>query len=114
MGRSHWHVIEDEEGGALTVARRVPVRFDLAVETVLAGTTGRRRLAHLVRQDLWRALQSLRGYAPAVRVRRDAQAMHVQAGGAVMGRFDRAGCEALIAQVLEDEANRVRWMGGAR
>jgi hypothetical protein len=49
-----------------------------------------------------------------VRVRRDAQAMHVRAGGAVVGRFDRAGCEALIGQVLEDEANRARWMGGAR
>jgi len=111
MGRSHWHVIEEKGGGALTVARRMPVRFDLAVETVLSGTTGRRRLAHLVRQDLWRALQSLRGFAPAVQVRRDEQSMHVLAGGAVMGRFDRIGYEALIAQVLEDEAKRARWMG---
>ncbi|MFU8777565.1 MAG: hypothetical protein ACNA7M_07825, partial [Roseovarius sp.] len=72
------------------------------------------RLAHLVRQDLWRALQSLRGYAPAVRVCQDAEAMHVRAGGAVTGRFDRARCEALIAQVLEDAGNRARWMGRAR
>ena len=41
MGRSRWHVIEDEDG-ALTVTRRLPVRFDLAVETILEGTTGRR------------------------------------------------------------------------
>lgn len=109
MGRSRWHVIEDEDG-ALTVTRRLPVRFDLAVETILDGTTGRRRLAHLVRQDLWRSLQSLRGFAPAVQVCRDGAVMQVRAGGAVAGRFDRAACEALIARVLEDAANRARWM----
>ncbi|EAQ27566.1 hypothetical protein [Roseovarius sp. 217] len=108
MGRDRWHVIEEE--GALTLARRVPVRFDLAVETVLPGVTGRRRLAHLVRQDLWRALQSLRGYAPVVQVTRRADVMQVRAGGAVAGRFDRAKCEALIAVVLEDADNRARWM----
>jgi len=113
MGRRHWHVIEEEDG-ALTMTRNMPVRFDLAVETILSGVTGRRRLAHLVRQDMWRALQSLRGFAPAVRVRRDARSMHVRAGGAVLGRFDRTGYEALIAQVLEDETNRARWMGGVR
>lgn len=113
MGRDRWHEIEEEDG-ALTLARRLPVRFDLAVETVLGGTTGRRRLAHLVRQDLWRALRFVRGYAPVVRVRRVSAAMHVQAGGAVTGRFDRSGCEALIAKVLEDAANRARWMGRAR
>ena len=32
----------------------------------------------------------------------------------MLGRFDRTGYEALIAQVLEDEANRARWMGGVR
>lgn len=113
MARDRWHVIE-EEGGALTLTRRVPVRFDLAVETVLPGATGRRRLAHLVRQDLWRALQTLRGYAPAVRVMRGAGGMRVVAGGAVAGRFDRAGCEARLAAVLEDPDNRARWMRGAR
>ena len=113
MGRSRWHVIEGEED-ALTLARRVPVRFDLAVETVLPGTTGRRRLAHLVRQDLWRALQTVRGYAPVVQVRRDDGVMHVRAGGAVAGRCDRVRCEALIAAVLEDADNRARWMDRAR
>ncbi|MGX0975171.1 hypothetical protein ACSSVY_000869 [Roseovarius sp. MBR-51] len=108
MGRDRWHVIEEE--GALIVARRVPVRFDLAVDTLLPGTIGRRRLAHLVRQDLWRALQSLRGYAPVVQVTRRADAMQVRAGGAVAGRFDRVKCEALIAVVLEDADNRARWM----
>ena len=113
MSRNRWHMVE-EEGGALTLARRLPARFDLAVETVLPGTAGRRRVAHRVRQDIWRALRGLRGFAPAVRVVRGAGGLCVRAGGEVEGRFDRVQAEARIAEVLEDKANRARWTGCAR
>ncbi len=33
MARDNWHILQED--GALTVARRVPVRFDLSVETHL-------------------------------------------------------------------------------
>ena len=112
MGRDRWHEIE-EEGGALVVARRWPVRFDLAVATQFP-RGGRRYLAHLVRQDIWRALQALRGFAPAVRVTRCDSGLEVIAGAEVQGRFDRADAEARIAVVLEDQANRARWMRRAR
>ncbi|SFN57575.1 hypothetical protein SAMN04487859_10569 [Roseovarius lutimaris] len=112
MGRDRWHEIE-EEGGALVVARRWPVRFDLAVATRLP-KGGRRYLAHLIRQDMWRALQTLRGFIPAVRVTRSYGGLEVVAGGEVQGRFDRADAEARIAAVLEDPANRARWMRRAR
>ncbi|WP_294613967.1 hypothetical protein [uncultured Roseovarius sp.] len=111
MGRDRWH--EVEEAGALVVARRWPVRFDLAVVTVLP-RGGRRFLAHQVRQDMWRALQGLRGFVPAVRVTRTAGGLEVVAGGEVRGRFDRAHAEARIAAVLDDEANRARWQRRAR
>ncbi len=111
MGRNRWHEIEEE--GALIVARRWPVRFDLAVATVLP-RGGRRYLAHQVRQDMWRALQALRGFAPAVRVTRGESGLAVVAGGEVQGRFDRADAEARIAAVLEDPGNRARWMRRAR
>ncbi|MET4101266.1 hypothetical protein ABIE58_000683 [Roseovarius sp. MBR-78] len=112
MGRDRWHVID--EGGALTLARRVPVRFDLAAEAVIAGHVGRRRLAHLVRQDMWRALRHLRGFAPVVRVARVPGGLHVRAGGAVAGRFARAQAEARIAALLADPARVARWTGRGR
>lgn len=110
MGRDRWHVIEED--GALTLARRLPVRFDLAAETVLPGESGRRRLAHLVRQDLWRALRHLRGFAPAVRVRRVAAGLHVVAGGAVAGRVP-PGTQARVESLLDDPRRRARWTGRA-
>ncbi len=66
-------------------------------------------MAHQVRQDVWRALQNLRGFAPAVRVERAGQALRITAGGQVDGRFSKAAAEARIAEVLDDPANRARW-----
>lgn len=110
MGRGRWHVIEAE--GALTLARRLPVRFDLVAETVLPDAVGRRRLAHLVRQDLWRMLRRLRGFAPAVRVRRVAAGLHVVAGGGVAGPVP-PGAQARVAWLLDDPRHRARWTGRA-
>ena len=108
MGRDQWHVIE--EGKTLTLARRLPVRLDLAAETVLPGATGRQRLAHRVRRDLWRLLRDLRGFAPVVRVRREDTGMHVVAGGEVAGRVP-SGTRARVAALLNDPRHRARWMG---
>ena len=46
------------DGARLTLARRTPVRWDVAVQTVLTGCADRNRaaIAHQVRQDIWRAL----------------------------------------------------------
>ena len=112
MGRDRWHVIED--GEALTLARRLPARFDLAAETVLPDRVGRRRLAHRVRQDLWRALRDLRGLAPVVRVTRVPSGLHLRAGGAVVGRFPRVWAEARLAALLADPRHRAHWMGCGR
>jgi len=106
MGHDRWHVIEEED--TLTLARRLPVRFDLRAETVLPGAVGRLRLAHMVRQDLWRILRDLRGFAPVVRVRRVAPGLHVVAGGAVSGRVP-PGTVARIAALLDDPRLRARW-----
>ncbi|NCQ25021.1 MAG: hypothetical protein COW54_07430 [Rhodobacteraceae bacterium CG17_big_fil_post_rev_8_21_14_2_50_63_15] len=108
MSRNRWHVIEEEDG-ALIVARRWPLRFDLAVSTRLPDG-GRRWIAHQVRQDVWRALRGLRGFAPAVRVIREAGGLCVVAGGEVQGRFDRIRAEARIVDVLENRTNRARWL----
>lgn len=105
--RDRWHILEED--GALTLARRLPVRFDLAVRTRLPAG-GRLRIARQVRQDMWRALRHLRGFAPAVRVERRDGGLLVTAGGQVDGPLPRALAEARIGAVLEDPANRARWM----
>ncbi|MEQ8898081.1 MAG: hypothetical protein RID23_13415 [Roseovarius sp.] len=107
MARDGWHIVE--EAGVLTVARRWPARFDVAVETVLP-MVSRRRLAQQVRQDVWRALRRLKGFSPVVRVAPEAGMLAVTAGGQVDGPVARAQAEARIAGVLADAANRERWI----
>ena len=111
MGRGCWHEIEED--GMLTLTRRLPVCFDLAVEGWLPEAS-RARVAHRVRQDMWRELQDLRGFAPAVQVWRVPGGLHVRAGGAVAGRFARAAAEARIAALLQDPARVARWTKGAQ
>ena len=106
MARNRWHILTED--GALTMARRVPVRFDLSVETRLE-RGGKARIAQQVRQDIWRALRDLRGFAPVVRVEACEAGLKVTAGGQVDGPVPRKAAEARIAQVLDNPANRARW-----
>lgn len=108
--RRGFHTLRD--GAVLTLARRVPVRFDVAASTRLPDAR-RGRVAHQVRQDLWRNLQSLRGFSPVVRVIRQADGLLVEAGGQVDGAIPR-GTEARIADLLADPQRRARWMAHAR
>lgn len=107
MTRRGWHITG--EGETLTVARRMPLRFDLCVATRLPDG-GRLRVATQIRQDMWRALQGLRGFAPAVQVTRRDGGLDVLAGGQVTGRVAKAQAEARIAEVLENPGNRARWI----
>jgi hypothetical protein len=110
VARNGWHILR--EGAAVTVSRRVPVVWDVAAETRLPDA-GRLRVAHQVRQDLWRALRRQRGFAPAVRVARDGAGLSVRAGGRVAAPHDRARLEAEIARVLSAPAHRARWRAAA-
>ena len=107
MTRARWHILR--EGDALTVARRVPVRFDLAVETVLP-RADKLRVAHQVRQDMWRALRGLRGFAPAVRVEERGEMLAVTAGGQVDGPMPRHKAQETISELLECRSKRDRWL----
>ncbi|MCP9483660.1 hypothetical protein NNA36_16995 [Shimia sp. CNT1-13L.2] len=110
MTRRRWHILE--EADCLTMARRLPVRFDVSAETVLpAGSPV--RLARQVRQDMWRRLQGMRGFSPVVKVETKGALCRVTAGGSVEGTFPRAGTEAAIAEVLADPQNRARWSAWA-
>ena len=106
-----FHILREE--GAVTVARRVPVRFDVCAEARF-GPLRKRALAQQVRQDLWRALQDVRGFAPVVRVAEAGDGVTVTAGGQVEGRHDRAFLEDVIAAVLSDPRHVARWTRWAR
>ena len=68
--------------------------------------------AHQIRQDMWRKLQGMRGFSPVVEVTAtgpgSGQALRVRAGGQVMGRVP-SNAAGLIADVLENPADRARW-----
>ena len=101
-----FHILREE--GAVTVARRVPVRFDVSAEARF-GPLRKLALAQQVRQDLWRALQKVRGFAPVVRVTETGAGVTVTAGGQVEGRHDRARLEHVIAELLADPGRVARW-----
>ncbi|CTQ51334.1 hypothetical protein [Jannaschia donghaensis] len=104
-----WHIWDD--GTTFVLARRLPIAWDVAAETRLPDM-GRRRLAHAVRQDLWRMLQRLRGFAPIVSVTRGPQGVAVRAGGAVAGRMP-TDVPGRIAAMLADPATRAAWLKSA-
>ncbi|MEM6438495.1 MAG: hypothetical protein AAF763_02190 [Pseudomonadota bacterium] len=112
---SGWAV--SERVGATEVARRgaEALRVEVFARDGWAAEAGeaarfRRRLAHQVRRDLWRALRRVRGFAPVVRVEGpEAGRVTVEAGG----RLARSGAEAQVraaaAALLADLALRRRW-----
>lgn len=109
--RNGWHVLRED--GAVTIARHRPPRFDVAAETVFAAVRPA-RLAHQVRQDLWRALSRLRGFSPVVRVESSHAGLRVIAGGRVDGALAKDQVASRITALLEDPANRARWAAWAR
>ncbi|MEO1689158.1 MAG: hypothetical protein AAFU61_14780, partial [Pseudomonadota bacterium] len=133
---------EEREGpGALTLRRAGPegaaqafaeAAWPIAPPAEGAAARWRRRLARQVRQDLWRVLRRVRGFAPEVRVetcdaadapaagatgtpaQAQAQALvRVRAGG----RLVRSGAERQVreaaAALLADPALRRRWTAHA-
>ncbi|SOH94134.1 hypothetical protein SAMN06273572_103161 [Monaibacterium marinum] len=110
MSRSSWHMNRTDT--VLTLSRQLPARFDVDA-TASFPALRRGRLAHLIRQDLWRALQSLRGYSPVVEVTNTPDGVVVRAGGRVAGPVTQA-TQARIAAVLADPDNRARWIANAR
>ncbi|WP_460274982.1 hypothetical protein [Celeribacter sp. ULVN23_4] len=114
MTRRSWHILKEQ--GALTLARRLPIRFDVAASVVIEGGAGLRksRVAAQVRQDMWRSLQNLRGFAPVVRVAERGNDLEITAGGSVAGRVPKSETEARIRAVLDNETHRARWVRFAR
>ena len=109
MTQNGWHTIREE--ACTTVARRLPVRFDVSVSAQFP-TVSKTRLAQQIRQDMWRSLQNVRGFLPIVRVEEDTQGLKVTAGGQ-MPRPIAANIELKIENLLNDAPRRARWIACA-
>lgn len=106
MSRARWHILN--EGGTVTLARELPARFDICAETWLP-LADPLRLAHQIRQDMWRALRRIRGFSPVVRLEARDGGLAVRAGGRARAPVPpETGVR--IAEVLEAPANRQRWL----
>ena len=110
MTRNTWHTIR--EGASTTVARRLPARFDVSASAQFPRVS-KGRLAHQIRQDMWRALQDVRGFSPVVQVVDDETGVLVTAGGQA-ARPVSSRIEATIAELLSDTPRRARWIKSAR
>ena len=108
--RGNWFEIYD--GPCFTLARRLPARFDISRE-VLMPLMSAPRLAHQIRQDMWRKLQSIRGFLPVVEIIHRGAHLHIRAGGELTcpAPFERSGDR--IFDVLSDRDNQRRWAGFA-
>ena len=111
MAKSRWHILWDGQG--VTLARRLPVRFDICVEITLPKAS-KLYLAQQIRQDLWRRLKNLRGFAPVVRVVDCEHGLLVRAGGQVQGAIPRQRVEDDIRALLSDGRLQFRWLNQAR
>lgn len=107
MARNNWHILRDEDG--LTLARQLPARFDVSVEAEVP-MCDPGRLARQVRQDMWRALQRVRGFSPVVRVDRMKDGMRVTAGGRLPASSQSASVVQRLEEVLHNPKTRARWV----
>ncbi|MEO9572707.1 MAG: hypothetical protein ABJ263_19425 [Tateyamaria sp.] len=108
--KRRWHITSQD--GTVTLARQLPARFDVAARADLP--PGRPlRLAHQIRQDLWRVMRNVRGFSPVVRLAPTGTGWAVTAGGRAIGRIS-ADTEATIEALLNDTTKRARWVAQAR
>ena len=104
--RGNWFEIYD--GPCFTLARRLPARFDISRE-ISVPLMSAPRLARQIRQDIWRKLQSIRGFLPVVEITDRGAHLHVRAGGELTcpAPFERSG--ERIFDVLSNRDNQRRW-----
>ncbi|MEM7238112.1 MAG: hypothetical protein AAF501_09860, partial [Pseudomonadota bacterium] len=73
----------------------------------------RRRIAHQVRQDLWRSLRRIRGFVPVVRVGESNGGIAIRAGGRLLAGRPTVRDIERVAEVIENQTNQRRWMAFA-
>lgn len=132
-----WRITHQDDVARIAPARG-PARMDVVVHAAwdapaadalpkdaLSHRRYRVETARQIRQDLWRALQRVRGFAPVVEVASDHSGQGGEAEGAVRvmvsagGRLDvaqapREVMEEKLRALLSSRSNRARWRAHAR
>lgn len=111
----HWHDIELGDGVLLHRRAHQAERWDVRIdrEWPVPVRPSRRRYAHQIRQDIWRAAQRVRGFLPIVRIGWAEGSLIVTAGGALLAG-PAPKLSDILAGVLDDPRNRQRWGRYAR
>jgi len=104
-----WMINRTED--RVLVTRHKPVVWDVEAVTEFPKCHPL-RLAHQVRQDLWRELRKIRGFAPAVEITLG-ETFRIRAGGRVARHLPPRTGER-IERLLENPRNRARWLAWAR
>ena len=99
-------------GDSYLIAKRFPFSFDLLAETNFP-VCRPKILALQIRQDMWRLLQNLRGFLPAVEVRASNFSMHVRAGGQLTCSIHVVSAQIKLQDMLENPVYRQRWINFA-
>ena len=95
-------------GDTYFIAKRFPLSFGLLAETNFP-VFRPKILAWQIRQDMWRLLQNLRGFLPAVEVRVNVFCMHVRAGGQLTCSVHVQSAQINLQNMLDDPVYRKRW-----
>lgn len=103
-------IIETSDAHVL-VTRRKPVRWDVVARAEFPRCHAL-RLAHQIRQDMWRELQRIKGFCPAVEVTLGDR-FQVRAGGRV-ARHVHPQANGWVQALLTSESHRRRWLAYAR
>ncbi|MFT6104491.1 MAG: hypothetical protein ACJA1E_000913 [Paracoccaceae bacterium] len=101
-----WHIVRN--GPVLTLSRHLPARFDFESQVRLPRAR-RAALAHQIRQDVWRALQHVRGFSPVIEVTDTGHDVIVRAGGRMLPPSNVSRLHRMVAFVLENRDNQRRW-----
>ena len=101
----------DKTDDYVLVTRRKPVRWDISAQTTFPRCHPL-RLAHQIRQDVWRQLQRIKGFCPAVEIK-IGEVLEVRAGGRVL-RHVPPGASDKVHALLTDSGIRNRWLAFAR
>lgn len=103
--------IIDQTETHVLVTRRKPVRWDVEARADFPPCHPL-RLAHQIRQDMWRELRRIRGFCPAVEISLG-DIFKVRAGGRV-ARHVHPHASDWVEALLTDPMNRRRWLAHAR
>ena len=99
--------IIDETPDLLLVTRRKPVRWDIEARAEFPKAHAL-RLAHQIRQDMWRELKKIKGFCPAVEIEKG-ETLKVRAGGRV-ARHVHPMANGWVEDLLNSDIHRRRWL----